>query len=84
MLLVLIIPGFGKVVNVCDFGAIGDGVTDNTACFQRSLDSLKEEGGIVIVPAGHYLVKGTLTIPPGVTLEGTFRNAPIPIGPPQS
>lgn len=76
LLLALIIPGYGKVVNVCDFGAIGDGVTDNTAYFQRSLDSLKENGGIVFVPAGYYLVKGTLTIPPGVTLEGTFRNAP--------
>lgn len=76
LLLVLITHGYGKVVNVGDFGAVGDGETDNTAYFQNALDSLKEEGGIVSVPTGRYLVKGTLNIPPGVALEGTFRNAP--------
>ncbi|NIM81419.1 MAG: hypothetical protein GTN53_24520 [Candidatus Aminicenantes bacterium] len=76
LLFIFIIPGYGKIINVCDFGAKGDGVTDNTPYFQQALDSLKEKGGIVFVPSGHYLVNGTLTVPPGVTLEGTFRNAP--------
>jgi hypothetical protein len=76
LLPVLLIPVYGKTINVVDFGATGDGITDNTQYFQNALDSLKEESGIVTVPAGRYLVKGTLTIPPGVTLEGTFRNAP--------
>jgi hypothetical protein len=76
LLLVLITHGYGKIVNVGDFGAVGDGETDNTVYFQNALDSLKEEGGIVFVSAGRYLLEGTLNIPTGVALEGTFRNAP--------
>lgn len=76
LLLVVIIPGHARIINVCDFGANGDGVTDNTTFFQLALDSLTHEGGILSVPSGRYLVKGTLTIPPGVALEGTSRNAP--------
>lgn len=74
--LVLTTLAYGELVNVCDFGAVGDGKSDNTTYFQDALDSLKNEGGIVFVPAGRYLIKGTLTIPPRVALEGISRNAP--------
>lgn len=43
-------PGYGKIVNVCDFGAVGDGATDNSEFFQKALDSLMDEGGIVGFP----------------------------------
>ncbi len=42
------------VVNVKDFGAVGDGVTDDTAAFTAALATLKE----VFVPAGTYGVTG--------------------------
>ena len=41
--------------NVRDFGAVGDGVTKDTAALQRAIDA----GGIVHLPAGTY-VSGTL------------------------
>jgi len=57
--------------------AAGDGETDNTAVFQRVLDeAAKHGGGIVNVPSGHYRMDGTLSIPGGVTLQGTFRVPP--------
>ena len=44
-----------KQVNINDFGAIGDGVTDNTDAFKRAIyDS--EDGTTIIIPKGTYLV----------------------------
>lgn len=40
-----------RVSNVKDFGAVGDGVTDDTAAIQRAVDA----GGIVKFPRGVYL-----------------------------
>ena len=58
-------------------GAKGDGQTDDTAAFQRALDAVASAGGgIVSVPVGKYLIKGHLTIPENVTLEGIWR-APV-------
>ncbi len=59
------------------FGAVGDAATDDTAAFQRALDAAgKAGGGIVYAPTGRYLFKGTLDVPGGVTLRGSFSCAP--------
>lgn len=42
--------------NVRDYGAVGNGSHDDTAAFQRAIDSLPSEGGTVKVPAGTYLI----------------------------
>jgi len=65
----------GKL-NVLDFGAKGDGKTDDTQAFQRALDEAGKKGGIVFVPAGEYLIKSHLVIPPNVTLEGVAKAPP--------
>lgn len=63
--------------DVVKAGAAGDGTMDNTAVFQRLLDEADlAGGGVVKVPAGRYRIEGTLVIPGGVTLEGTFRAPP--------
>lgn len=48
-------------VSVKDFGATGDGVTDDTVAIQAALTSLSG-GGQLIFPSGTYLVSGQLTI----------------------
>ncbi len=61
-------------LSVRDVGATGDGTTDDTAAFQKALDSCsKALGGVVSVPTGNYLIKGHLSVPSFVTLEGVFR-----------
>jgi hypothetical protein len=47
-------------VSVKDFGAVGDGVTDDTAAIQSCLSALPN-GGDIYIPAGRYKITGTLT-----------------------
>lgn len=74
--LILISPAaFGNMYNVRDYGAKGDGKTDDTAAFQKTLDEAgKNNGGIVFAPTGNYLIKTHLAIPDFVTLEGVWRS----------
>lgn len=50
------------VVNVRDFGAKGDGNTDDTAAIQTALDVAVATNGKVVVPVGVYPVSATLTL----------------------
>lgn len=43
-------------VSVRDFGAVGDGVSDDTSAFDRALKSLPRLGGTVLVPDGDYRI----------------------------
>lgn len=43
-----------SAVNVKDFGAVGDGETDDTAAVQRALAYREAHGGYVMFPAGVY------------------------------
>ncbi len=61
-------------LNVRDFGAVGDGQTDDTPAFAAALKAAGDAGGgLVFVPRGDFLIKGTLEVPPHVVLEGVFR-----------
>lgn len=46
-----------SAVNVKDFGAVGDGVTDDTTAIQLAFD----EGGVIYFPSGTYLISDGLT-----------------------
>lgn len=64
------------VRSAVDYGATPDGTTDSTAAIQKALDDAQAAGGgVVVLPSGRFAVKGNLTIPRGVTLEGTYRAA---------
>jgi len=57
-------------VSVKDFGAVGDGVTDDTAAIQKALNYASLIFAIVFLPAGSYRVSTGITVPAGVTLLG--------------
>jgi hypothetical protein len=54
-----------EYVSVKDFGAIGNGVADDTAAIQNAIDAF--EGGI-FVPKGTYSVLSTITVKNGCSL----------------
>ena len=55
---------------VTDFGAVGDGVTDDTPAFLAVLDSALINGSTVIVPSGVYKVMEPLVLGDGVSIVG--------------
>lgn len=64
-------------INVRNFGALGDGKTDDTAAFQKALDAAaKVGGGVVYAPIGNYFFAGHLNIPQAVTLAGVWQSVP--------
>src|SRR6266404_3153302 len=67
--------------SVRDFGAYGDGKTDDTAAFQRVLDMAAQSGGgVVYAPRGNYFFAGHLNVPNGVTLKGVWESVPAHVG----
>lgn len=59
------------VVNVKDFGAVGDGVTNDTPVIQAAINSLGIAGGTVLIPNSMVcLIDTALTIKPHVSLVG--------------
>ena len=53
-----------QLVNVKDYGAKGDGTTDDTAAIQAAIDEMQGtgKGGIVYMPPGRYKITSNLTI----------------------
>lgn len=58
----------GQYLNVLDYGATGDGATDDTAAIQAAIDA--SDGKPVYLPAGTYVVTATLEYEPA-----TYTNA---------
>ena len=53
-------------ISVYDFGAVGDGTTDDTAAIQAAIDHAKTlTGGTVYFPAGTYKLSSQLTLTNG-------------------
>lgn len=63
----------GAEVNVLDFGAVGDGTTDDTYALQSALDAVfANNGGTLRIPAGNYKITADLV--PQISLSPLNRN----------
>ncbi|ODM25546.1 glycosyl hydrolase family 28-related protein [Acetivibrio mesophilus] len=63
------IPTRPVVANVMDFGAKGDGLTDDSNAFIKAIESVKD-GGAVLIPSGEYLLKSKITLNKPIVLRG--------------
>lgn len=65
----------GGVINVRDYGAVGDGVTDDTAAFQAALmrDQIANGSKILYIPNGTYVLSDTLRWPKGAHSGLAFK-----------
>lgn len=52
----------GAPASVVDFGAVGDGVANDTAAIQAAVDSLVTTGGAVYFPTGKYKVTSQINV----------------------
>jgi hypothetical protein len=70
--------------NVKDYGAVGDGVADDTAAIAAATAAAAPAtgtlGGSVVLPAGKYRVTSTISVPLGVTIQGVGWNGPGSLG----
>ena len=57
-------------VNVMEFGAKADGVTDDYQSISNAMAALNGRYGIVLIPAGTYLLQSGITLPDSVILRG--------------
>lgn len=62
-------------LNVKDFLAAGDNVTDDTAAIQAAINACPLDG-VVYFPVGQYRTTTPLLLPPGVTLMGEKQLRP--------
>ena len=60
----------GSPVNVRDFGAVGNGTTDDTAAINAAIAFAGPTGKSVYLPAGKYLITSTIAIDWAITLFG--------------
>jgi hypothetical protein len=56
-----------NVLNVQDYGATGDGSTDDTQAIEDAIEDLPVAGGTVFFPPGTYKVTSQLTLPTTVS-----------------
>jgi hypothetical protein len=69
------------VYSVRDYGAAGDGKTDDTVAFQKALDAAAQSGGgTVMAGRGNYFFAGHLVVPKAVTLAGIWQSVPSHVG----
>jgi hypothetical protein len=54
-----------EVKNVKDFGAVGDGVTDDTLAIQSAVNARGNMAGIIFFPPGTYLISSPITFVAG-------------------
>lgn len=64
--------GLIPVLNVRDYGARGDGATDDTSAIQRAIDEALTQRGTVFFPPGKYKVTSELRVGSGgfITIQG--------------
>ncbi|KAK5659440.1 hypothetical protein OQA88_641 [Cercophora sp. LCS_1] len=69
----------GDFLHVKDFGALGDGQTDDSDALQRALHA--SQGKILFIDAGSYILTKTVVVPVGVRVVGETWSQLVASGP---
>ena len=68
----------GNVFNIKSYGAIGDGVADDTSAFEAAVKAVTDAGGgQILVPIGTYLIRRSIKLPSFTTLAGEGEGSVI-------
>jgi Cu/Ag efflux protein CusF len=58
------------MINVKDYGAVGNGTTDDTTAIQNAVNAATA-GGTVLFPVGYYKITSAITVTQPICLQGT-------------
>jgi hypothetical protein len=72
-----IVDRSNQVITVEQFGAVGDGVTDDTAAIQAAINALPLTGGEVLFEAKSYLISASITLGNGTIAAASTRNSVV-------
>lgn len=61
---------FADILNVKDYGAVGDGAADDTAAIQSAINAVGGQGGVVFIPPGDYRITSEITVAQGMMIVG--------------
>lgn len=67
----------GAGVSASQFGAVGDGVADDTDAIQAAIDALPAAGGLLHLPAGTYRLTDVLAARSGLVIQGDGMYATV-------
>lgn len=64
-----------RIYDVMRYGAVGDGVTDDTAAITAAINAVPSKGGEVYFPASqsYYLITAAIPLKQGITYRGASR-----------
>ena len=65
---------FSDIVNAKDFGAKGDGATDDTLALQAAINSAASSQKICFIPSGTYVISDTIRVPSNSVIAGAGRS----------
>lgn len=65
-------------ISIRDFGAVGDGITDDTQSIRNAIAAVVS-GGSLYIPPGEYLVSSSLKLPNSITVFGAGESSRITI-----
>lgn len=60
----------GDSISVKDFGATGDGITDDTAALQAAINAVQGSSNALFLNKGNYLITTSLSVTASLTLYG--------------
>jgi hypothetical protein len=64
-------PETPGIYNIKDFGAIGDGATDDTVAFKSAMAFIAtRNGGTLQIPEGDFVVTSPVALPSGINIQG--------------
>jgi hypothetical protein len=59
-----------QMINVKDYGAVGNGSTNDSTAIQSALDALGATGGTLLFPKGTYMLSASIKVPSYCKLQG--------------
>lgn len=64
-----------NIINVKNYGALGNGITDDTNAFKAALkQAIQLKVSIILIPIGNYIITDTLNVPSGIRFVGQSRD----------